>query len=68
MSPDTDLHLDLNLPTGPGLPPPPPMDLDAALEYQARIVADFYASEHYEAWFARTSEEMRNAKPFVWID
>ena len=66
MSPDTDLHLESIV--GPGLPPPPPMELDAALEMQARYVADFYASEHYEAWFERTSEEMRNAKPFVWID
>ena len=27
--------------------------------------ADFYQLPHYEEWLARTSEEMRNAKPIV---
>jgi hypothetical protein len=52
----------------PVCPPPPPMDRDAFWEYQARRLAEFYQSPHYEAWFKRTSEEMRKAKPFVWID
>ena len=57
--------LDLNLPTGPGLPPPPPMDRDAAFEYNMRLLADFYQSAHYEAWYRRTCDEMRGAEPFV---
>ena len=61
MNPD----LDLDLPTGPELPPPPPMSRDAFFEYWLRRVAAFYQSPHYEAWLARTSEEMRNAEPFV---
>ena len=57
--------LDLDLPIGPELPPPPPMARDAFLEYWLRRLADFYQSPHYEAWLARTSEEMRHAEPFV---
>ena len=60
--------LDLDLPTGSELPPPPAMARDAFQEYWLRRMADFYASPHYEAWLERTSEEMRHAKPFVWID
>lgn len=57
--------LDLDLPIGPELPPPPPMARDAFLEYWLRRLAEFYQSPHYEAWLARTSEEMRHAEPFV---
>jgi hypothetical protein len=60
--------LDLNLPGGPGLPPPPPMDREAFWRYQKRRQQEFYQSPHYEAWLKRTSEEMRHAKAFVWID
>ena len=60
-----DLDLDLDRPTGAELPPPPPMARDAFFEYGLRRVADFYQPPHYEAWLARTSEEMRNATPFV---
>lgn len=56
------------LPTGPELPPPPPMDRAAFQQYWLRRLADFYRSPHYEAWLERTSEEMRHAQPFVWID
>ena len=56
--------LDLDLPIGPELPPPP-MARDAFLEYWLRRLAEFYQSPHYEAWLARTSEEMRHAEPFV---
>lgn len=58
-------NFDLDLPTGPELPPPPPMVAGAFQEYWMSRVADFYQSPHYEAWLARTSEEMRNAEPFV---
>jgi len=61
-------ELDLNLHTGPELPPPPPRDPATVGAWQAMQVAEFYASPHYEAWLQRTSEEMRHAKPFVWID
>ena len=62
MNPDS---FDLNLPTDPPLPPPPPADPDALQAWQAERLADFYQSPHYEEWLARTSEEMRNAEPFV---
>lgn len=55
--------LDLELPTGPKLPPPP-MERDAFIEYWLRRLASFYQSPHYEAWQERTSEEMRRAQPF----
>jgi hypothetical protein len=61
MNPD----LDFDLPTGPELPPPPPMQRDAFWEYQMERLADFYQGPHYEAWYKRTSDEMRNAEPFV---
>jgi len=57
--------LDLDLPTGPELPPPPAMARDAFFEYWLRRMAGFYRSPHYEAWSARTSDEMRNAEPFT---
>ena len=60
--------LDLDLPTGPELPPPPRMEKEAFIEYWQRRMADFYASRHYSAWLERTSEEMRHAKPFVWVE
>ncbi len=62
MNPDS---LDLNLPTAASLPPPPPADPDALQAWQAERLADFYRSPHYDAWYARTLEEMRNAEPFV---
>lgn len=62
------IDLDLNLPTDPPLPPPPPMERDVVWHLQAQFLANFYASPHYEAWYQRTCEEMRHAKPFVWID
>ena len=61
MNPNFDIHL----PTGPELPPPPPLDRDVLQQLQAARLGDFYQSPHYEAWLARTSEEMRNAEPFV---
>ena len=60
--------LDLNLPTGPELPPPPPRDRETIQAWQEKKWAEFYASPHYEAWLERTSEEMRHATAFVWID
>lgn len=66
MNPDTDLHLESIV--GPGLPPPPPLARDVVWQLQAQYIADFYASPHYDAWYQRTCEEMRHAKPFVWID
>ncbi len=61
MNPDS---FDLDLPIGAPLPPPP-ADSDALQAWQAERLADFYQSPYYEAWLARTSEEMRNAEPFV---
>lgn len=61
MNPNFDIHL----PTGPELPPPPALDREELQQLQAARLADFYQSPHYEAWLARTSEEMRNAEPFV---
>jgi hypothetical protein len=43
-------------------------DPDALQKWQAERLLEFYQSEHYEAWYARTSEEMRHAKPFVLHD
>ena len=60
-----DDSLNLNLPSGPGLPPPPPLDLETIWELQNAYLAEFYQSPHYEAWYRRTSEEMRRAEPFV---
>ena len=57
--------LELDLPVGPELPPPPPMERTAFLEYQMSRLADFYASPYYEEWLERTGEEMRNAAPFI---
>ncbi len=51
--------LDLDLPLGPGLPPPPPMDRDAFWEYMTRRQLEFYQSPHYEAWLKRTPELKR---------
>jgi hypothetical protein len=65
MNPDS---LDLNLPIDAPLPPPPPVDREALQRWQAERIAEFYQSPHFEEWYARTSEEMRRAKPFVWID
>ena len=62
MKPDS---LDLNLPTDPPLPPPPPVDRDALWHWQAEKLAEFYHSPHYEAWLARTTEELRHYVPFV---
>jgi hypothetical protein len=62
MNPDL---LELNLPTGAPLPPPPPAARDALQAWQDENLANFYQSPHYEAWLARTSEEMRDAEPFV---
>lgn len=61
MNPDL---LDLNLPTDAPLPPPPPADPKALQAWQDENLADFYQSPHYDAWYRRTSEEMRNAVPF----
>ena len=41
---------------------------DAFVEYWLRRLADFYQSTHFEAWEKRTSDEMRKAEAFVWID
>ncbi len=60
--------LDLQLPTGPELPPPPPMKHEAFIECWLSMMADFYRSPHYAAWERRTADEMRGAEPFVWID
>ena len=60
--------LDLDLPMGRELPPPPPMDRVAFWEYQKRRQQEFYQSPHYQAWFERTWEQKRHAKAFVWID
>lgn len=57
--------LELDLPGGPGLPPPPPMDRDAFIEFWLLRMADFYKSAYYEAWLRRTSDEMRDAEPFI---
>lgn len=62
MSPDL---FDLDFPTCAPLPPPPAADPAALLAWQDENLADFYQSPHYEAWLARTWEEMRNAEPFV---
>jgi hypothetical protein len=62
MNPDS---FDLDLPSDEPLPPPPPIDPEVMQTWQAERLADFYQSPHYEAWLARTSEEMRNAEPFV---
>jgi len=59
--------LDLNLPTDPPLPPPPPADREALYRWQAERLSEFYQSPHYEAWLKRTLELKRGA-PFVWID
>ena len=59
--------LDLNLPTDAPLPPPPPVDFEALLIWQAERLADFYRSPHYEAWLKRTWEAKSKAVPFVWI-
>lgn len=63
-----DDSLDLDLPTGPELPPPPAMDRDAMFEYNMRRLADFYESPHYEAWLKRSWESKTKGEPFVWID
>jgi hypothetical protein len=57
--------LDLDLPQGPGLPPPPPMELDAMLEYNARRIANYYQSPYYEEWCRRTMESKSKGEPFV---
>jgi len=57
--------LEFDLPTGTPLPPPPAADSRALQVWQDENLAEFYQSPHYEAWLARTSEEMRNAEPFV---
>lgn len=60
--------LDLNLPVGPELPPPPPMEREAFWAYQTQRQQEFYQSDHYEAWLKRTWEQKSKAVPFVWID
>lgn len=60
--------LDLDLPTGRELPPPPPMDPEAFWEYQTRRQIEFYQSQHYEAWLKQSWESKSKAVPFVWID
>lgn len=62
MNPDL---FDLNFPTDAPLPAPPPADPAALQAWQDENLAEFYQSPHYEAWYQRTSEEMRNAVPFV---
>ncbi len=57
--------LDLNLPTDPPLPPPPPADRLALEAWQDENLADFYRSPHYAAWYTRTCEDMRRAEPFI---
>ncbi len=61
----TPESLDLDLPTDPPLPPPPPENPDAIRHWQAQCLAEFYQSPPYEEWYRRTSEELRNAVPFV---
>ena len=60
--------IELKLPTGKGLPPPPPMEREAFTTYWLTRLAEFYQSPHYEAWMERTSREMKDAAPFVWFD
>lgn len=59
--------LDLDLPVGEALPAPPAAAREALEKWQDENLADFYRSSHYEAWYARTLEEMRNAEPFVLV-
>lgn len=55
----------LQFPGGPGLPPPPLLDPEDFIDWSMARLADFYHGPHYDEWYRRTNEEMRNAKPFV---